>query len=241
MKNRTAVLGQTKDSNLTIYYSIDIGDHTLSSSKPCCYNCPRNSASCLTFSLNKIVENAENNDQEYEEMAKTGANIEITIDWKCHKPFYGNFDPSRDCEVDHSFSRRDHQDISERYKYYPFLTRVITSSIDDKFRTVRYYYLLKLVIKPKAKLTYINYYQFFTNCFAYSGAFHIAVWLFKWFVKNRVNKYNKVNIEEILNLGQLEQEYITLNRIQFDDYTEEELGKEVNEKSSLLNPVTNSE
>lgn len=197
-----AVLGHTRYSQLTIFYSIELDDYTLKSSRPCLSNTiERDSTRCLVFKLEDIIKSAKNNDQEYEEMAKTGAIIEITIDWKCHKPFYRSFDSSQDCKVEHSFSRSDSQDIN--VEYAPILKRVTSFSNDHKFRTVRFYYLLKLVVIPRAKLTKmtINFYGFATECFAYTGLFLFIFWLFKKFVRSRVKTFTD-KLDEVLKIGQ---------------------------------------
>ena len=239
MKNQTALLGQTRDSLLTIHYSIDLADHKLSSTQPCCFNCTRKSASCLHYKLEDIVKSAENNDQEYEELAKTGAIIEIIINWKCHKPFYRSFDPSRDCEVGHSISRTDRQDVN--ILYVSILERVVSLSHDDKFKTARYYYLLRLVVIPRAKLTYFSFYRFITNCFAYYGPLIFVIWVYKKFVRSRISHLND-NLVEVVYLGQSEQAVTVQNQVHTPDSLEEEkLNESVTENTPLINQVINTE
>ena len=71
LKNNTAVLSQTRYSEVNMFYTTKIGDYNLENSFPCCSNCNRNSLVCLTYKLEDILKNAKNNYQDYEEMAKT--------------------------------------------------------------------------------------------------------------------------------------------------------------------------
>ena len=111
---------------------------------------------------------------------------------KCHKPFYRSFDSSKDCKVVHSPYR---QDVS--IQYVSILTRAISLSIDDKFRTVHYYYSLRMVIK----LTKVNFYLFVSGCIAFSGAITLVISLYKKFVTSKIKK-KLDNLEEVVILGE---------------------------------------
>ena len=237
LKNNTALLSQTRNSQITFFYTIKIGDYHLRYSLPCYSESKRHNASCFNYKLQDIVKNAKNNYQDYEEMAKSGAVIEINIDWKCYKPLLRNFDSSRDCEQEHYFTRKGNDILDWPYE----VTRLDIIISNHEKRNFRWYKLLRLVAKPNARLYYFNFYKFITSLFAYTSAFKGIMWIFNKYVRHLLKNYPG-DVDEVIDLngqGQLDEEQVTSTQIA-DCSEEDQDENETDEKSPLLLSVKNA-
>jgi len=106
----------------------------------------------------------------YEEMAKFGGVIVITIDWKCHIEgwIYKNYDSLYECKPQYSFVRTDKYNSEEQTTY-----RFARYFKDGKMRTHYRSWQIRLVVDSKVTVREFSFYRFLTSMFAYNSAFHI--------------------------------------------------------------------
>jgi hypothetical protein len=192
LRNYSAVLLGTKNLRLFLFNSIEFPEFNLildnlnaedlGPSLQNVYN-PITNPRSPTFILEDIIKYATNNEQNYEEVAKFGAVINININYNC---FLNSFfkPPNDNCKPSYSF-RRVGVEKKIGYMNYKF----VDYFNNGKTRTLFTSYKIRFAVIVNGKVSQYDLFQFLTNLCAYDTIFGLSLFAFACFVKFLYRKY----------------------------------------------------
>ena len=153
---------------------------------------------CPVFILEDIVNYMKNNQDNYEMIAKHGAEINFNIKWLCFKPFHRAFNVTYDCRIDYSWYRIDNE---RSIPVLGYRTTRRTFYFKDMSRTHWKTHTIKINFYVNATLYYYNLWHFLIILSAsygfYKSAMSIFDCLIKIFIKTRYSQYEFDQIVQI--------------------------------------------
>ena len=211
LKNDKALLSETKDIRLsirnTIYYdefdyfkSTQLQDEKfdLHDYLEFCLHSEFDS-NCNIFKLNYIIEMAQ---QEFDEMAKYGGIILVTIKWDCWLPSW--FMATDNCKPIYKFTRIDRNEKLNQTIHNSYETHLYFD--EGQKRTLIRSQRIRIKVETSAILYDYDFYQFVTSLSAYIGVFLIMMipfqliiiyWLRKHYIQNIIIHQNNNDYKEI--------------------------------------------
>ena len=148
---------------------------------------------CSNFHLFEISKMANSS---YEEMAKHGAIILITIKWDCWLPSW--FGPGNDCIPIYKFKRIDKDDNDYQRSNFTYTNQLYFEN--GTKRTFIRSHRIRFKVDVSATLYRYDLYEFVTSLSAYSGLFfmisipfHMGVtyWLRDYHIQDNIKIHNK--------------------------------------------------
>ena len=177
LKDNNPVLVKTRDSFLTIRNSIIFVDYNIiksnqpedpSKNKKIYINCsyhPINDPFCARFKLSDIIKFTSNENGTYEQVAKFGAIIQITIKWDCW--LSGWFISNEICSPTYSFQRIDDDYKANDMGHNTYVTQTYYEN-GQKRTTIRSH-RIRFQVKVIGSMNQYDFYNFITVLSAYSG------------------------------------------------------------------------
>ena len=189
-------MAKTADSILTIRNSIIFEENNLYRSNQlenqthhriyvdCLYD-PINYLNCIRFRLGDIIKFTRNARGNYEELAKFGAIILITIKWNCWVASIFN---EESCSLVYSFERIDDDDKPSSTGKNGYETQMY---FENGFkRTMIRSHRIRLQIKVSATLNQYDFYSLITALAAYTAVFSLLLFPFEMAIMCQIKKYH---------------------------------------------------
>ena len=153
---------------------------------------PISHPNCIRFKLGDIVKFTSNARGDYEELAKFGAIILITIKWNCWVESIFN---EESCSLVYSFERIDDDDKPSSTGKNGYETQMY---FENGFkRTMIRSHRIRLQIKVSATLNQYDFYSLITVMAAYTAVFSLLLSPFQMAIMRRLKKYH---IEDWINV-----------------------------------------
>lgn len=157
-----------------------------------CHYDPISHPNCIQFRLGDIVKFTQNARGDYEELAKFGAIILITIKWNCWVASIFN---QESCSLVYSFERIDDDDKPSSTGKNGYETQMYFEN--GLKRTMIRSHRIRLQIKVSATLNQYDFYSFLTVISAYTAIFSLLLSPFQMAIMRRLKKYH---IEDWINV-----------------------------------------
>lgn len=215
LKDDRAVLEETKNARLAIKNSILSNENNilLTNEPPdvagyleyCTYERIRKGwPYCFTYQLKNIIEMTENENRSYEQLAKYGATILITIKWDCMdngrlnhlviQSIFPYVESLNDCKPRYTFRRIDVDDKWNDSSHMLYESK--SYSDGGRKRTLIKSHRMRFKVETKVNLFEVDIFKLITSMSAYSGLFFLIMIPFRIMVNHIWLERNNVIIKD---------------------------------------------
>jgi len=203
-----AVLVKTKDSVLWLRHTILFQDYNIRTNNfgsdilkvKCLYH-PQKDPYCPKFLLSDIIDYTPNAEMKYNQMAKFGGFIVISIEWNCSIKgflcFFRKNDSSLyDCTPHYSFTRVDNMP----HRPYTGNTSYVHAHYLGNMRTHYRSFRIRIVVRVTGTVSECNLYELAHEMVAMYGVFCAIIVLYQLYIT--LYKYKSYKFDETIQVNE---------------------------------------